>query len=426
MFVGLSLLNGTFLFFSNYLGSQQRPIEFIKHRLLPEFFMEFASIPFGVVMALSYSGMGVLAFLVLSSTLLIGNIFMRRLSLIRYDLENKLRHLTSLNRVSKKIIALRDQNAVMEFLFEELTPVAGTDSWFIAEVDKLGTVNLKKGKEPWKDSFTKLAGHVVLIRQPLWIPNSNKDAPEELKEPLLQDDIFSCIAVPLLVSDKTYGVASVYSEDASAFQVEHVRVLITIADQIALAVENAKLYGDLTEKINELERLNTELRQLDTLKSIFLANVSHELRTPLTAIKGYVEYIKKEKLGPVTQLQNEGLSVVLRNVRRLQRLISDLLDYTKLESRKAPLQLRPCKLQNVWADVFEQYADLIETRKLDVQIQIPPDLPVLFVDIQRFTQVLTNLVSNAIKFTKDQGKIKIAAQVIHRSWSVLSTGHLCE
>jgi signal transduction histidine kinase len=413
MFVGLSLLNGVLLFFSNYLRNQQKPIDYIKQGLLPAFFTEFAAIPFGVVMALSYNRIGILAFFVLSSTLLIANVVLRRLSLIRYDLEDKLRHLTSLNRVSRKIITLRDQESVMNLLFEELSLVAETDCWFIAEVDKWKAVNILKGKEPWRDSFTKLGAHVVRTRQPLWISNSRKDAPAELREFLLQDDILSCIALPLLVADKIHGVISVYSDEASAIKREHMQVLTTIADQTALALENSKLYDVLTEKVNELERLNTELRQVDTLKSVFLANVSHELRTPLTSIKGYVEYIKKEKLGPLTPMQSEGLNVAQRNILRLQRLINDLLDYTKLESRKAPIQLRPCRLENIWADVYEQYADLIERRNLDVKARIPLDLPVLFVDIQRFTQVLTNLLSNAIKFTGDRGKIAIAAQVIH-------------
>ncbi|MCI0417120.1 ATP-binding protein [bacterium] len=413
MFLGLSLLNGVLLFFSNYLRNQQRPIEYVRKGLIPAFFTEFAAIPFGVVMALSYNRMGILAFLVLSSTLLIGNIVLRRLSSIRYDLEDKLRHLTSLNRVSRQIITLRDQDAVMNLLFEELSLVTETDCWFIAEVDKWRSVNLLKGKEPQKESFIKLAAHVVRSRQPLWISNTQKDAPEELKQSLLQDDIHSCIASPLVVADKIHGVVSVYSDEASAFKHELMQVLVMIADETALALENAKLYDVLTEKVNELERLNTELRQVDTLKSVFLANVSHELRTPLTSIKGYVEYIKKEKLGPLTAMQSEGLSVAQRNILRLQRLINDLLDYTKLESKKAPIQLRPCRLENIWADVYEQYADLIEKRNLEVQVRIPLDLPVLFVDIQRFTQVLTNLLSNAIKFTGDQGRIRIAAQVIH-------------
>jgi signal transduction histidine kinase len=357
--------------------------------------------------------MGILVFLVLSSTLLIGNVVLRRLSLIRYDLEKKLRHLTSLNRASRKIIAAREEVEVMNLLFEELSLVAETDCWFVARVDNWKTVHILRGQEPANDTFIKIAGHVVRFHQPLWISNTYKDAPAELQESLLQEDILSCIAAPLMVADKIHGVVSVYSNEAAAFKLEHMQVLRMIADETALALENAKLYNALTEKVAELERLNTELRQVDRLKSEFLANVSHELRTPLTSIKGYVEYIKMEKLGPLTTMQSEGLAVAQRNVLRLQRMINDLLDYTKLESKKAPIQLRPCRLENIWADVYEQYEDLIERRKLVVHVGIPRDLPVLFVDIQRFTQVLVNLLSNAIKFSGEKRRITIRAQVIH-------------
>jgi two-component system phosphate regulon sensor histidine kinase PhoR len=94
-------------------------------------------------------------------------------------------------------------------------------------------------------------------------------------------------------------------------------------------------------------------------------------------------------------------------------MINDLLDYTKLEFKKAPIELRPCRLQNVWAEVYEQYAEVIEKRNLAVQVEFAGNLPVLLVDIQRFTHVLRNLLSNAIKFSNDQGRIVIRAQAIH-------------
>jgi signal transduction histidine kinase len=112
-------------------------------------------------------------------------------------------------------------------------------------------------------------------------------------------------------------------------------------------------------------------------------------------------------------MQNEGLGVAQRNILRLQRLINDLLDYTKLEFKKTPIQLRPCNLETIWSDVLEQYAEVIERRGFLVQMKTPSELPVLFVDIQRFTQVLTNLLSNALKFSNEGGTISIRAQVIH-------------
>src|SRR5439155_2067253 len=148
-----------------------------------------------------------------------------------------------------------------------------------------------------------------------------------------------------------------------------------VVNEAALALENSNLYGALTEQVSELERLNKELRQLDRMKSEFLANVSHELRTPLTSIKGYVEYIKKEKLGPITPLQNEGLTVAQRNILRLQRLINDLLDYTRLEFKKSPLSLAPCSLEKIWNDVYDEHAEAIAKKGLSMNVSIPHDLP---------------------------------------------------
>jgi signal transduction histidine kinase len=412
MFIGLSLLNHIFLFFSSYLRGEE-PLEFTKKALLPAFLTEFAAIPFGVVMALTYTRMGELAFLFFSTTLLLSNAVLRRLSSIRNDLEEKLRHLTTLNRVSKKIISLQQEENVMNLLPEELSSVAESDSWFLAKVDEWKNLHILKEKQSVRDSLMQLASDVVRSTHPILISNTNKEGPAGIREALLKDGIRSCIVVPLIVGEKPYGVLGVYSAENSAFKHEHMQVLIMVADEAALALENSNLYNALTAKLSELEHVNTELRQLDRLKSQFLANVSHELRTPLTSIKGYVEYIKKEKLGPITPMQSEGLRVAQRNILRLQRLINDLLDYTKLEFNKGPIQIRPCNFEDLWKEVYEQFSEVIEKRNFLLQLRISPDLPLLFVDGPRFTQVLINLLGNAIKFSNDKGTITIGAQSIH-------------
>ena len=412
MFIGLSILNHIILFFSSYFQGQE-PVEFMKKALIPAFFTEFAAIPFGVVMALSYNRMGTLAFLFLSSTLLLSNAVLRRLSLIRYDLEEKLRQLTSLNRVSKKIISVKEEAEVMNLLFEELSSVAETDSWFLASVDEWKNLHILKEKESVCESLLQLAADVVGSAQPLLISNTKNEGPAGIRESLLKDGIRSCIVVPLLVGEKTHGVLAVYSAEVSAFKHEHMQVLIMVADEAALALENSNLYNALTAKVSELEHVNTELRQLDRLKSQFLANVSHELRTPLTSIKGYVEYIRKEKLGPITPMQSEGLRVAQRNILRLQRLINDLLDYTKLEFNKSAIHVRAYSFEELWKHVYNQFSEVIEKRNFLLQLRISPDLPLLYVDGPRFTQVLINLVGNAIKFSNEQGTITVGAQSIH-------------
>jgi signal transduction histidine kinase len=412
MFVGLSFLNHLFLFFSSYLQGQPT-MDFLKKGTLPAFFTEFAVIPLGVVMAIAYNRMGTVAFLFLSSTLLLSNLVLRKLSLIQNDLEEKLRQLTALNRVSRKIISVQKEDEIMNLLFEELSSVTETDFWFFARVDDQKNLHIVKEKQNVDDSLLELAGHVVQSTQPLWIANAKRHAPEKLRESLVGAGIRSCIVVPLLIGKKAHGVLVVYSSEVAAFKHEHMQVLIMVADEAALALENSILYNALTDKVQELERVNMELRQLDRMKSQFLANVSHELRTPLTSIKGYVEYIKKEKLGPITPMQNEGLNVAQRNIMRLQRLIHDLLEYTKLEFKKSRIQIRPCRFDDLWLEATQEFSEIIEKRQIRMQLTLAPDLPLLFVDAERFGQVISNLMSNAIKFSDDQGAITVCAQAIH-------------
>ncbi len=410
MFVGISFLNAILLFGSSYLQGQE-PGGFLKRAIVPAFLTEFSAIPFGVVMALSYNRMGALAFLFLASTLLLSNAVLRRLSIIRYDLEEKLRQFTGLNEISRKIMSVRKEVAVVKLLFEEIGEVIEGGSFFFATTD--GTdkeLHFFNTDAVPGGALHRLAQHVAETGESLLIASTKRDAPPGLRDLLLDMEIRSAIAIPLLAGDRDHGVLGLHSKEVNAFKPEHMHVLRMIADEATLALENSKLYGTLTGQVAELERLNKELRQLDRLKSEFLANVSHELRTPLTSIKGYVEYIKKEKLGPITPMQNEGLTVAQRNILRLQQLINDLLDYTKLEFKRSPLTLQTCSVEKVWTETYDQYAEQIAGKQLIVNVTIPPDLPLLFVDASKIARVLNNLMSNAIKFTPDGGMIWVEAR----------------
>lgn len=409
MFCALSLVNHAVLFVSSFLQGLDSEV-FVKKALFPAFLTELAIIPFGVLMALSYNRMGTLAFLFLGATLLLSNSVLRNLSLIRYDQEEKLRQLAALNTVSRQIIALRDEESVIHLLYSELGKVLDNQNIFLAMTDP-GTQNLRflNSVHPALRSLGQL---VATVRQPVLITNTKNHAPEGLRNELLDAQVRSCIMIPILAGDNIHGVLGVFSQQFSAFKFEHMQVLIMVADEAGLALENSKLYDALTDKVSQLERLNKELRQLDKLKSEFLANVSHELRTPLTCIKGYVEFIKKEKLGPITQLQGEGLSVAQRNIVRLERLINDLLDYTRLEFKRTPLTLSACTLQDIWNEVYDEYSEAIEQKKLSLHVMIQPDLPLLFVDPQRLYQVISNLVSNAVKFTAEGGVLWVDAHLL--------------
>jgi signal transduction histidine kinase/DNA-binding response OmpR family regulator len=171
----------------------------------------------------------------------------------------------------------------------------------------------------------------------------------------------------------------------------------------------------LEESNQKLAALNEELKEIDRVKSDLLANVSHELRTPLTSIKGYTEYILEEKLGPVTQKQQKGLTVMHKNLDRLSKLINALLDYSLMDADKMVLTPKPFNLKLLCKQVLVNLGSELERRNIRFQIDVPEDLPVLVGDKEKIYQVLENLTINAMKFTEAGGKITIHAEGIENA-----------
>lgn len=143
------------------------------------------------------------------------------------------------------------------------------------------------------------------------------------------------------------------------------------------------------------------------MKSNFLSVVSHELKTPLHSIKGFVDIILMGKTGPVTELQRDFLATVQEQTGHLQRLIEDLLEFSRLESgqiRLRPVQLSPADLTDA---VVAKLAPLATNKQLDLRLEMPTDFPEVEADAMRLEQVLTNLVENAIKFTPAGGDVRV-------------------
>jgi signal transduction histidine kinase len=146
------------------------------------------------------------------------------------------------------------------------------------------------------------------------------------------------------------------------------------------------------------------------MKSNFLSVVSHELRTPLHSIKGFVEIILMGKTGPVTELQEDFLKTVRTQTTVLQRMIDDLLEFSRMEAGWVKLHLSEVSLLAVAQAVTTKLAPLAEEACLQLFVGLPDDLPEIVGDRVRLEQVLTNLVENAIKFTPAGGQIHIRAE----------------
>jgi signal transduction histidine kinase len=170
------------------------------------------------------------------------------------------------------------------------------------------------------------------------------------------------------------------------------------------------LVVERTQFIEQLEKDKIELKELDKLKSAFLANVSHELRTPMNTIIGYTELLLDKVDGPVNEEQEKSLKKVVTNARHLLQLINDVLDVSKIESGKVGLEVKELDLRWLVDSVIPMFEPLINQKGISLSVKTDEGLPIIYGDEERIKQILINLLSNAVKFTH-KGKITISARL---------------
>ena len=245
-------------------------------------------------------------------------------------------------------------------------------------------------------------GSVTLNGTPV-ILNDAANSPMHVPHPLLPETR-SEIGLPLKSGSKIIGVLDIHSQQLNAFTPDNITVFQILADQLAIAIENAKAY-ELSQRAVE------EMREVDRVKSQFLANMSHELRTPLNSIIGFSRLIIKGIDGPINETQEQDLTAIYHSGQHLLSLINNVLDLSKIEAGKMELQIEEVNLGDIILSVMSAAVGLTKDKPIKLHQVIPPDLPLVDIDTTRIRQVLLNLVSNAVKFT-DEGSITVEASVI--------------
>jgi PAS domain S-box-containing protein len=220
---------------------------------------------------------------------------------------------------------------------------------------------------------------------------------------ILQDSpAQSALALPLKVRGQVIGALDFYETDqARDWSAEDVAMVETVANQVALAIENARAY-------EELQKTAERLKEMDQIKSQFLANMSHELRTPLNSIIGFSRVILKGIDGPITEQQRADLASIYNNGQHLLGMINDILDISKIEAGKMELIFEPVDVRKLIDGVMSTAIALVKDKPIELEQEVAPDLPVVRADGTRLRQVVLNLLSNAAKFT-EEGQITLKA-----------------
>ena len=218
------------------------------------------------------------------------------------------------------------------------------------------------------------------------------------------------LVVPIRREGAVIGVISLESRQVNAFREEDAVFVERFADRAAVAIENARLY-------QEMERANRA-------KNDFISLVTHELRVPMTSIRGYTDLLLGEMVGSLNDSQTQFLQTVRRNLDRMSVLIRDLSDINRIETGRMKFEKASFDLRGVVENVVDDLREAIGSKNQTISIELPDDLPAVHADRTRIGEVLTNLLSNANKYTPEGGAItvRIESQVNHAWVAVIDNG----
>ncbi len=312
---------------------------------------------------------------------------------------------TVLTTIVAKAVQLSTTDGGAIYVFDEerrefqLRATHGTDEAMITAIREQGI-----------RTDERIIARATAQRAPVQIPDLAKEPSSPIVDIVIRAGYRAVLVVPLLRPGEIVGTLVVRRKTPGEFPKNTIDLLETFADQSVLAIQNARLFREIEEKSRELAEASKH-------KSQFLANMSHELRTPLNAIIGYAELMLDSIYGEPSDKMRTVLERLQSNGRHLLGLINDVLDLSKIEAGQLTLSLDDYSLGDMVHGVVSAVEPLAAEKRLTFKAEVAPDLPTGRGDGRRLSQVLLNLVGNAIKFT-DKGEVAIRASATNGAFTV--------
>jgi signal transduction histidine kinase len=257
-------------------------------------------------------------------------------------------------------------------------------------------------------------GQMAVTREPVQVPEVEDERAykSRLRGLLIRHGCRSLLAVPLLREDHLLGGLVVYRNRPGEFGQQVIDLMRTFATQSALAIQNARLYREIEEKGRQLQLASQH-------KSEFLANMSHELRTPLNAVIGFSEVLAEQLFGEINAKQAEYVNDILESGRHLLLLINDILDLSKIEAGRMGLEPEVFDLAGAIDNALTLVRERAHKRGIALASAVDPKVGAIRADQRKVKQVLLNLLSNALKFTSEGGRVDVRA-VAHGGMAEIS------
>jgi signal transduction histidine kinase len=338
------------------------------------------------------------------------------------ELAQSISQLRALGEVTQAVNSTIKLETVLSTIIAKAVQLSATEAGTIYVFDQASQefhVHASYGMEDTliaavKDRHIRLGetmiSQAVLQRRSMQVADAKGDTSSRVLDVIQRAGYRALLTVPLLSGEGIIGALVVRRKAPGEFLQSTIDLLETFGAQSVLAIQNARLFQEVDHKSQELEIASKH-------KSQFLANMSHELRTPLNAILGYTELILDSVYGKIPDRMHAVLQRIERNGKHLLGLINDVLDLSKIEAGQLTLSLAPYSLKDVVQSVYSAVEPLAADKNLAFKIEVARDLPRGIGDERRLTQVLLNLVGNAIKFT-DQGEVAVKASANNGAYTL--------
>jgi signal transduction histidine kinase len=265
---------------------------------------------------------------------------------------------------------------------------------------------------PLPPSWGHATGRAILTGRPVHIPDVRHDPDYELHG-ILGAGLRSIVAVPMLRDGTAIGTITLHTwATPRPFSDAQISLLQTFADQAVIAIENVRLFKELQASNHEIADKSRQLEAASQHKSEFLANMSHELRTPLNAIIGFSEVLADGMFGEVNEKQTEYLRDILESGQHLLSLINDILDLSKVEAGRMELELTHFDLPQAISNALTLVRERAASRAIALHQAVDERLGQIRGDERKVKQVLLNLLSNALKFTPEGGRVEVRGSIV--------------
>ena len=319
--------------------------------------------------------------------------------------------LTALRHIDNRMTSTLDINEVLDTALKSAMTMSGADAAMIVLIesqdsDPIYRVAHIAGDYPDDvkgfvfEPDIGITGEVLRDGKPLLI----HDVSLYKSYRAFCEDTVAQITVPLRVKETLIGALTLESAKRDSFNRDNFAFVGNLADRMAVALENARLYAESRTKVDELRGLNDQLKELETLKTDMIRMASHDLRNPLGTLIGYLDLLEMDKVNLIPQHQTY-VETMLRLAERTQNIINDILSLERLE--EAESTMRVVNLTKLMTKVMQRHQDDIAQKQMAVSDHISDDVIRVWGDPAQLTEALSNLLENALKYTPAQGHIAV-------------------